>query len=162
MNLQKCAITAVFTLTCFTVPVMRASGAAAEVPSAGQGAANSGQAAGGKPAEVPVVGKPEWTKGAMAEQVKALQAQFKLQQKELLQKYQELLKGARDASREEREKLRLELRDELKTKLEELISKQKELRTELRQKFEEHKELVDAAKEKAREKIKERRGNGEN
>lgn len=162
MNFQKCAITAVFTLTCFTVPVMRASAAAANGTPVEQGVGNSDKGAVGKPTETPAVGKPEWTRGSMAEQVKALQAQFKLQQKELLQKYQELLKGAKDASKEEREKLRLELRDELKTKLDDLITKQKELRTELRQKFEEHKELIDAAKEKAKEKIKDRRGNGEN
>lgn len=162
MNFQKCAITAVFTLTCFTVPVMRATAASADGAPTEQGVGNSDKSGPGKPAEGPGVGKPDWTRGSMAEQVKALQAQFKLQQKELLQKYQELLKGAKDASREEREKLRLELRDELKAKLDDLITKQKELRTELRQKFEEHKELVDAAKEKAKEKIKDRRGNGEN
>jgi len=47
-------------------------------------------------------------------------------------------------------------------KLDELIAKQKELRTEIKQKFEDHKDLVDAAKEKAKEKVRERRGNDGN
>lgn len=102
----------------------------------------------------------DWSKGVLADQVKTLQLQFKQQQKDLVQKYQDLLKAAKDSSRDERDKIRSELKDELKVKLDELITKQKELRTELKQGLEDHKDLVDAAKEKAKEKVRDRRGNG--
>ena len=158
LNLQKFAITAVFTLTCFTVPVMTASAATESGGGSGASAVKSGSDDSGV---VPVQATiPDWSKGAIADEVKSLQTQFKQQQKELMQKYQELLKGAKDASKEEREKLRAELKDQLKAKLDELIAKQKELRAEIKQRFEEHQELIDAAKEKAKERVRERRGNG--
>ncbi len=150
LNLQKYAITAVFTLTCFTVPVRAA--APLDQPSNGPG--------GGDGATRVEAVVPDWSKADLAEQVRNLQQQFKQQQKELLAKYQELARAAKDASREEREKLRINLKDQLKLKLEELIARQKELRVTIRERFEAHQELIDAAKESAKERIRQRRGNG--
>ena len=150
LNLQKYAITAVFTLTCFTVPVRAAT--PLDQPSTGPRDDD-----GVSRVEAVV---PDWSKADLAEQVRNLQSQFKLQQKELLARYQELAKAAKDASKEERDKLRIELKDQLKLKLEELIARQKELRATIRERFEQHQELIDAAKENAKEKIRQRRGNG--
>lgn len=187
VNFQRYAVAAVFTLTCFTVPVLQASGASASGPamrtdtgsqvqpgmsdgSSGSGGSGSGGSSGSSGSGVnggSTIGtenrvEVDWSKGALADQIKVLQQQFKQQQKDLIQKYQELLKAAKDASKDEREKIRSVLKDELKAKLDELITKQKELRSEIKQGLEDHKELVDAAKEKAKEKVRDRRGNGGN
>ncbi len=166
---QRIAITAAFTLTCFTVPVLKAS--AGETPA---NAASSGEdvstiqrpsgTTGEITGKVDVGSLPDWTKGALADQLKALQDQFKKEQKDLIARYQELLKKAKDQSQEERAKVR----DLFKTEREALIEAQKELRDQVKATFEEfrnehseHKELIDAAKEKAKERIKQRRGQGE-
>lgn len=156
MTLKRFAVTAVFTITCFSVPVARAAAAGEGAGSAVRPGAEGAAAVRTEEAEK---ARPDFSKGALGEQVRDLRAQFREQQKALLDKYQELMKAAKDASVEERAKIRTQLREELKTKLDELIAKQKELRTELKQQFQEHRELVEAAKEKAKEKVRERRGN---
>lgn len=171
-TLQRMAVTAVFTLTCFTVPVLTASAAGASVESSGVATiqrpttAATGDAPGkpddaGKPDTVVV---PDWSKGAMAEQLRQLQDQFKKEQKDLIARYQELLKRARDVSQEERAKVRELFRIERDT----LIETQKELRDQVKASFEEfrkehaeHRDLIDAAKEKAKERVKQRRGQGD-
>lgn len=206
-SLQRFAVTAVFTLTCFAVPVVTlgAIGGASikddvgtapgigqqpTVPSvpykdgaeAGAGAGNVGVGGGvgagaveapatggtggpGVGAEPPK-GKPEWVTGAAAaEKIRELQEQFKREQRELMQKYSEMLRSSKDAKKEERERFR----EQLNQFRQELINRQKELRDEIRRRYEEfkhehpeHQELIDAAKERAKEKIRERRGHGDN
>src|SRR5262245_59132454 len=87
MNLHKFAITAVFTLTCFTVPVLTAS-AAARPATSGTGTTDDGKSGSDDPTLVQVT--PDWTRGPVAEEVKTLQLQFRQQQRDLLQKYQDL------------------------------------------------------------------------
>lgn len=106
--------------------------------------------------------KPEDAGNLVSDEVKALRVQFKQEQKDLLEKYKELLKAARDVSQEELEKVR----EQFKAAREELQAKQKELRDEFKAKLDEFKKehpeqdgLVDAAKE-ARDKARRRRGNG--
>lgn len=159
---QRIAVTAVFTLTCFTVPVLTASAASANVQAGDvttieRPPGTSGEVNG----QVDATNLPDWSKGAMADQLRALQDQFKKEQKDLIAKYQELLKKAKDVSQEERAKVR----ELFRTERDALIEAQKELREQVKASFEEfrkehteHRELIDAAKEKAKERVKQRRG----
>lgn len=164
-TLQRFAVTAVFTLTCFTVPVLTASAGEAKTVQEEVGTIPRLPGANGEVAtEVNPVQMPDWSKGTMADQLRALQDQFKKEQKDLITRYQDLLKRAKDASREERERVR-ELFAAERTAL---IEAQRELREQVKASFEEfrkdhseHRDLIDAAKEKAKERIKERRGQGE-
>lgn len=148
--LTRFAVSAVFTFTCFTVPIVRAAGA--------EEARRSKDDL--TPAAAKTV-KPEWSAGIVADQVKALQAQFEKERDALLAKYKDLVKAAKDGSREELEKVRAQF----KAQREELIAKQRELRDELKAQVErfrkehpEHQQLIDAAKEAAKEKVRTRRG----
>ncbi len=148
--LTRFAVSAVFTFTCFTVPIVRAG--AAELGPRGKDDLT--------PAAAKTV-KPEWSVGVVAEQVRALQVQFEKERDALLAKYKELVKAAKDGSKEELEKVRAQF----KTQREDMVAKQKELRDELKAQVErfrkehpEHQQLIDAAKEAAKEKIRTRRG----
>jgi len=151
-KLTKLAVSAVFTFSCFTLPVLAA------------GKLYDGAGGKGKddttPAAVAVV-KGEWSTGAVADQIKALQTQFEKERDALLARYRDLIKAAKDGSKEELEKVRAQF----KIQREEMIARQKELRDELKSQVErfrkehpEHQQLIDAAKEAAKEKIRTRRG----
>ncbi len=112
--------------------------------------------------------KPEWAEGtALAEQVKQITDQFRKEQQDLLNRYRELLKKTRDAGSEERDRLRQQLKVEWDKLRDDLISKQKDLRDAIRRQFEEfkqshpdHQDLIEAAKEQAKDRVRERRGHG--
>ena len=164
-TLQRIAVTAVFTFTCFTVPVLTASAGEAKVAAGDVATIERPPGTTGELGGNPGVGSlPDWSQGALADQLRAMQDQFKKEQKDLIARYQELLKKARDVSQEERAKVRELYRSERDS----LIEAQKELREQVKSSFEdfrnghlEHRELIDAAKEKAKERVKQRRGQGE-
>ncbi|MGE3309391.1 MAG: hypothetical protein AB7O66_05415 [Limisphaerales bacterium] len=110
--------------------------------------------------ELPV--KPDWM-GSLASQVKSLREQFVKEHKDLLKAYQEMQKQAKEVGKEERDKVR----EQFKVQREEMLTRQKELREELKRRFQEfraehpeHMEIIDAAKERAKEAVRERRGHG--
>lgn len=151
-KLTRFAVSAVFTFTCFTVPIMSAT--------AGVG---NGRGSDDVTPATEKASRAEWSSGAVAEQVKALKVQFDKERDALLAKYKDLVKAAKDGSKEELEKIR----GQFKTQREELVTKQKELRDELKAQVEQfrkehpdHQQVIDAAKEAAKEKIRNRRGSG--
>lgn len=150
--IQQVAVTAVFTFTCYTVPVVRVDGATARAVEQET-----------TPAEVPV-GLPAWGGAGTAEQVKVLKAKLRQEQEAILVKYQALLKSGGDISREEREKVRLAM----KAEQEALLARQKELRDEMKvqlQQFKrehpDHAEWIEAGRETARGRAGQRRGTSE-
>ncbi len=164
-TLQRFAVTAVFTLTCFTVPVLTASAGEAKLAQEEVGTLPRPSGPSGEvTADVNAIQIPDWSKGALADQLRALQDQFKKEQKDLITRYQDLLRRAKDASREEREKVRALFSTERTA----LIEAQRELREQVKASFEEfrkdhaeHRDLIDAARERAKERVKERRGQGD-
>lgn len=222
---QRIAITAVFTLTCFTVPVLNAAtlkeaasdekgsgqvqppggsgsvtkGAVTEIGGPGASGVKAGavqtgndKGKGGAPATATAVGsvqaesvttvprgslsqadgnsppvtRPDWAAGTpIAEQVKQITEQFRREQQDLLDRYRELLKKAKDPNSDERDKMREQLRKEWDKLRDELISKQKDLRDAIRRQYEEfkvshpdHQDLIEAAKERAKDRLRQRRG----
>ena len=154
----KMAMAVTFTFTCFTVPVLGADAAVSKPAVTGSGDATSRKAT----VEKATVGKAEWAT-VMADQIKQLQEQFKKEQGDLLTKYKELLKQARDGNKEVREAVR----EQFKARMTDLVSRQHELREDLKRRFEEfraenpqHQELIDAAKERVKERLRDRRGHG--
>lgn len=106
--------------------------------------------------------KPDWV-GSLASQVQALREQFQKEHKDLLKAYQEMHRQAKEVGKEERDKVR----EQFKVRRDEMLLRQKELREELKRRFQEfraqhpeHKELIDAAKERTKEVVRERRGHG--
>ncbi len=106
--------------------------------------------------------KPDWM-GSLSSQVKGLREQFVREHKDLLKAYQEMQRQAKEVGKEERDKVR----EQFKVQREEMLSRQKELREELKRRFQEfraehpeHMEIIDAAKERAKEAVRERRGHG--
>ncbi len=147
-GIGQVAVTAVFTFTCFTVPVLTVDGADGRLEIAGR-------------AEVSTEAAPTWSEGAVALEVKDLKARFRAEQQALMERYQEQWKLARDASREERERIRLAFQDEQT----ELASRQKELREELKSQLAQFKRehpdhlgLIEAAREAAKARSGPRRG----
>lgn len=152
--LQRFAITAVFTLTCFTVPVQAAdrlvSKEVEKAPSAVRGAA-------AKAAKQDASGDTR----RLDEKVKTLEQRYSTERDQLLGKVRELIRRQKEGSKEEQESVRQQYRK--------VIDQIKELRKEqieeLRQQHPEHQQLIDAAreatKEEVKEKVRERRGHGE-
>ena len=106
--------------------------------------------------------KPDWG-GSLASQVQALREQFKKEHQDLLKAYKEMHRQAKEVGKEERDKVK----EQFKVQRDEMITRQKELREELKRRFQEfraehpeHMELIDAAKERAKEAVRERRGHG--
>jgi ElaB/YqjD/DUF883 family membrane-anchored ribosome-binding protein len=192
---QRIAITAVFTLTCFTVPVLRAAtleSGTKEDAEAGKGTMPSSAASGAVknlvggevvseaaskktlltvPGQVngsglPLTTKPEWAAGTpLAEQVKQITEQFRKEQQDLLNRYNELLKKSKDGSTEERDRMREQVKKEWDKLRDDLIAKQKDLRDAIRRQFNEfkqlhpdHQDLIEAAKERAKDRVRDRRG----
>ena len=159
----KMAMAVTFTFTCFTVPVLGADAVVSKPAVTGSGDATSRKATVEKATvEKATVGKAEWAT-VMADQIKQLQEQFKKEQGDLLTKYRELLKQARDGNKEVREAVR----EQFKARMTDLVSRQQELREDLKRRFEEfraenpqHQELIDAAKERVKERLRDRRGHG--
>lgn len=185
-NFQRIAVTVAFSFTCFSVPVLGAGKpelkqagekTVVETPSSGavKGVGDSITVPGGKTGagsgslrgesvERPVgtPGRPDWV-GSLADQVQALKQQFKKEHADLLKAYQEMLKQAKEVGKEERDTVR----EQFKVRRDELIARQKELREELKRRFQEfraehpdHLDMIDAAKERAREGVRQRRGHG--
>lgn len=110
--------------------------------------------------------RPDWAPGTqISAQVKQLNEDFKKERRELVQRYREMKKDTADLEGEERARARESLNVEFRQLREEMIARQKELRDELHTRFadfktahEEHAELIEAAKENAAEKARERRG----
>ncbi len=221
--LSRFAVTAVFTLTCFTVSVVTARAATRGLPATGGGGVASGLGAVGDPSKAVVsegpgnaatppavdppstpagstaptdvtpsgegtlvtpgngsgsgsgtetgtgaetVPKLDWGSGlGVTEQIRALEDQFKREQRDAIVRYREQLKAVRDTPSEERGRLREQIQIEYQQIREDLIERQKTLRDEIRRRFEEfqkehpeHRELIDDAKERLKEKVRERRG----
>ncbi len=158
---HRIAVTVVFTLTCFSVPVLSAP-AADHSPAtpAAHAVAASGVVAGSSSgsATSDTGDGPNWTVGPLADEVRSIQQTFKQQQKDLLQKWRDSVQIPTDTSRDERDKVRAQLKDDLKVKLDDLLEKQKELRAEIAQRFDDHRELIDAAREKVKDTTRQRRG----
>jgi hypothetical protein len=96
-----------------------------------------------------------------------LTEQFKREQKELLQRYQEMFRRGVDPKSDERNRIREQLRQEFTQFRIDLMNRQKELRDEFRRRYDEfrkehpeHQDLIEAAKERARDRVRERRGQG--
>jgi hypothetical protein len=115
-------------------------------------------------AETPLVRptKPDWS-GSLSSQVQALREQFKRERDDLLKAYKEMQKQAEEVGKEERDKVK----EQFKLQRDEMMTRQKELREELKRRFQEfraehpeHMEIIDAAKERAKEAVRERRGHG--
>src|SRR5690606_1787638 len=86
------------------------------------------------------VEKPDWAAGtSLAEQIRLLTEQFKREQRDLLQRYQEMLKQGKDPKSDQRERMREQFRKEFIQFRAELISRQKELRDEIRKRYEDFK-----------------------
>ena len=189
-NFQKIAVTVAFSFTCFSVPVLGAAkavsggkagesavletrgtavgavGDVAVIPGANLGTGAEGEVPGSvasginRAADAP--SKQDWL-GSLATQVQALKDQFKKEHADLLKAHQEMLKQAKEVGKEERDKVR----EQFKVQRGEMIARQKELREELIRRFQEfraehpnHLDVIDAAKERAKEGIRERRGHG--
>lgn len=121
---------------------------------------SSGAAGVGRAVDVP--SKPDWV-GSLATQVQALKDQFKKEYADLLKAHQEMLKQAKEVGKEERDKVR----EQFKVQRGEMFARQKELREELIRRFQEfradhpnHLDVIDAARERTKETIRERRGHG--
>ena len=152
--LQRFAITAVFTLTCFTVPVQAADRLVTKetekAPAAVRGST--------------VKAVKQDASGAtrrLDEKVKNLEQRYSTERDLLIVKVKDLLRRQKDSTKEEQENVRQQYRK--------VIDQIKELRKEqldeLRQQHPEHQQLIDAAreatKEEVKEKVRERRGHGE-
>lgn len=157
--LQRFAITAVFTLTCFTVPVQA------------QAAERLGREESEKvqPATKGVLGssgsKDVLKSGRDLEQkVRQLEQRYSSERDVLLSKVKELVKRQRDGSKEEQEKVRQQVR-KLSDQYLEIKELRKEQIEELKREHPEHRQLIEAAreatKEEFKEKVRERRGHGD-
>lgn len=155
--LQRFAITAVFTLTCFTVPVQAADGLVQKevekAPSAVRGTAP-------KPATSTKQERPGAVR-RLDEKVRALEQRYRSERDVLVMKVNDLLRRQKEGSKEEQENVRQQYRKVI-DQIKELKKEQLE---ELRQQHPEHQPLIEAAreatKEELREKVRERRGHGE-
>jgi hypothetical protein len=189
-NFQKIAITVAFSFTCFSVPVLGASAsdrgesargskkaapgsamlAAAQTKvlpgsttGGGDGASTGGTVGIGVDRGIELPTKPDWA-GSFSTQIKALTSQFRKEQQDLLKAYREMLKQAKEVGKEERDKVR----EQFRVQRDELFARQKELKEEYKRRFEEfrlghqeHLDVIDAAKERAKEAVRERRGHGD-
>ena len=176
-NFQKIAITVAFSFTCFSVPVLGAAaqekeGSAAVVPGvkiagvlpgSGTGEAPGASIGIGVDRGVELPTKPDWA-GSLASQVKALREQYKKDKQVLLNALKEMQKQSKEVGKEERDKVRAQFQ----VRQEELAARQKELREEFKRRNEElrtghleHLEVIDAAKERAKEAVRERRGHSD-
>ncbi len=112
------------------------------------------------------LGKSGWGPGTVrAEEVKSLQDEFKQAQRDAVERYREQVKSLRDVPSAERSRVRELIQQEFQQIREELIERQKVLREEIKRRFEEfkrehpeHQELIDDAKERLKEKVRDRRG----
>lgn len=209
-TLSRFAITAAFTLTCFTVPVALAGAAPGE---SGGTATASGLGAAGDPAQAVVskgstgtatppavqapsvpaetsaptvrsgsagvardwvmasatpltLGKSGWGPGTdKAGEVKSLQEEFRQAQREVIEQLRTRLKQLRDVPSEERARMREQILQEYSVIREQLIERQKQVRDEIKRRFEEfkrehpeHEEFIEDAKERLKEKVRDRRG----
>jgi len=135
-------------------------GTGEEVGGAIQPDVGSGSAGVEKPIELPA--RPDWV-GSLSSQVQVLREQFKREHSDLLKAYKEMLKQAKEVGKDERDKVR----EQFNVQRGEMMTRQKELREELKRRFQEfraehpdHMEVIDAAKERAKEAVRERRGHG--
>lgn len=152
--LQRFAITAVFTLTCFTVPVQAADRLVQKetekAPTAVRGTTD-------KTVKQDTSRAPR----RLDEKVKSLEQRYSTERDLLILKVKDLLRRQKEGSKEEQESVRQQYRK--------VIDQIKELRKEqldeLRQQHPEHQQLIDATreatKEEVKEKVRERRGHGE-
>ncbi|MBL9129005.1 MAG: hypothetical protein JNL97_15250 [Verrucomicrobiales bacterium] len=128
----------------------------------GGGAAGAAGGPGAIDKAIDTPAKPDWV-GSMAVQVEALKAQFRKERADLLSAYEAMRKQAKEVGKEERDRVR----EQFKVKREEMYVRQKELREELMRRFQEfradhpnHLDVIDAAKERTKEGVRERRGHG--
>ena len=149
--LHKFAVTAVFTLTCFVVPVRAADRAVAKELEKAPTAAVQG------PAEKAVKKDAGRSPRRLDERVKALEQRYNAERALLARKVKEMLQRQQQGSKEDPESVRQQYR-KIGQQLKEL---QKEQAEAVRREHLEHQPLIDATKEEVKEKVRERRGHGD-